>query len=414
MKKLLLICLLAMAGPLAFGNGYQVLLQGNKETAMGNAGAGLKPTASALFFNPGALGFLDKTELQFGGNGVFGRTNYVEFGGSEEYKARPVIGTGYLYFVYAKDSASRVRAGLGIFTPFGSLVEYEDPNWPGRNSVRKLRLVSVFIQPTVAYRISDKLSIGAGLDIALGDVNLTRRQTNETFGDVGDVELDGISDIAFGFNAGIFYQPFDEFSLGVSYRSKVDATVEGGDVNFTNLSSVFQNNASFQATLPTSFDAEIPLPSVFTLGFGAYPTEKLSLAMDFSFVGWSAYEELRFDFDRGDPSINARNYTNSIVMHFGAEYMVTDRLAARAGFYYDDSPVNAGFMTPETPDANAKGYTAGIGYEISEKFSLDLTFLFLDKQKRSNTVPDAPATGGIDGTFKTNVLIPGFGIIWRP
>ena len=403
-----------MAGPLAFGNGYQVLLQGNKETAMGNAGAGLTPSASALFFNPGALGFLEKTELQFGGNGIFGRTNYVEFGGTEEFEARPVIGTGYLYFVYAKDSASRFRAGLGVFTPFGSLVEYEDPNWPGRNSVRKLRLVSVFIQPTVAYRISDKLSIGAGLDIALGDVNLTRRQSNDIFGDIGDVELDGTSDIAFGFNAGIFYKPFDEFSLGVSYRSKVDAEVVGGDVNFSNLSSAFQNNAAFQATLPNTFDAKIPLPSVFTLGLGAYPTDKLSLAMDFSFVGWSAYEELRFDFDVGDPSVNVRNYTNSIVIHFGAEYMLTEKLAARAGFYYDDSPVNGGFMTPETPDANAKGYTAGLGYEISDKFTLDVSFLFLDKQKRSNTVPSNVATGGIDGIYKTNVLIPGFGISWRP
>lgn len=414
MKKLLLICLLATAGHLAFGNGYQVLLQGNKETAMGNAGAGLKPTASSLFFNPGAMGFVNETELQLGGNGIFGRTNYVEFGGTEEFTARPVIGTGYLYFVYAKDSASRFRAGLGVFTPFGSLVEYDDPNWPGRNSVRKLQLVSVFVQPTVAYRITDKLSIGAGLDIAFGHVNLTRRQSNDIFGDIGDVELDGSSEIAFGFNAGIYYQPFDEFSVGISYRSEVDASVEGGDVTFTNLSPAFQNNATFQATLPTQFDANIPLPSVFTLGLGAYPTEKLSVAMDFSFVGWSAYEELRFDFDRGDPSVNVRNYTNSVVLHFGAEYMVTEKLAARAGFYYDDSPVNGGFMTPETPDANARGYTAGIGYALGEKFNIDLTFLFLDKQKRSNTVPSNVATGGIDGIFKTNVLIPGIGISWKP
>lgn len=413
MKKLLLICLLAMTGSFAFGNGYQVLLQGNKETAMGNAGAGLLPSASALFFNPGALGFLERTEVQLGGNGIFGRTNYVEFGGSQEYTARPTIGTGYLYAVYAKDSASRFRAGVGVFTPFGSLVEYDDPNWPGRYSVRKLRLVSVFVQPTVAYRISKSFSIGLGLDIAFGDVVLQRRQQDPTFGDVGDIELSGKSDPAFGFNAGLYFHPFHDFSMGISYRSKVDAKVSGGDVTFTNLSDAF-TGGSFTSSLPSSFDAEIPLPSVFTIGFGAYPTHKLNVAMDLSIVGWSAYEKLQFDFNDGSSSVNYRRYTNSMVLHFGAEYMLTEKLAARAGFYYDDSPVSSGYMTPETPDANARGYTAGLGYEFSDKLSIDLTFLYLDKQERSNTVPDDDFTGGIDGTFKTNVLIPGFGITWRP
>lgn len=413
MRKLLLICLLAMAGPLAFGNGYQVLLQGNKETAMGNAGAGLDPSASALFFNPGALGFLDHTEIQLGGNGIFGRTNFVEEGGSAEYTARPVIATGYLYAVYAKDSASRFRAGIGVYTPFGSLVKYDDPNWPGRYSVRELRLVSVAVQPTVAYRISKHFSVGLGLTITLGDVKFERRQIDPTFGDVGDVLLEGRSDPAFGFNAGIYYHPHEDFSVGISYRSRVDAVVEGGDVSFSNLSSTFQSSALVNP-LPSEFGAEIPLPSVFTIGLGAYPTHRLNVAMDFSVVGWSAYEELRFDFNDGTSSINSRRYTNSMVLHFGAEYKLSERIFLRGGFYYDDSPVRSGYMTPETPDANALGYTGGLGIKLSDHFNLDLTFLFLDKQRRSNTVPEDDFTGGINGTFKTNVLIPGFGISWRP
>ncbi len=114
MKKILLLSFLTLCSQFVFANGYQVLLQGNKETAMGNAGVGMKPTASAIFFNPGALGFLDRTEIQVGGSMVFGRTNFVENNSFDEYEARPVVPAGYLYFAFSKDSASRLKAGLPL------------------------------------------------------------------------------------------------------------------------------------------------------------------------------------------------------------------------------------------------------------------------------------------------------------
>ena len=417
MRKLLFLSFMLLSCQFVYANGYQVLLQGNKETAMGNAGVGSKPSATATFFNPGALGFLESSEIQIGGNGVFGRTNFAPDNSFQQYEARPNIATGYLYAVYAKDSASRWRAALGVTTPFGSLVEWED-DWYGKNNMQRLKLVNVSVQPTFAYRITDKLSVGAGLNISFGHVNLQRGVTSSTLpgdGYLGDFELDGKSEVAFGYNVGIFYQPVKQFSIGLNYRSKVDAKVENGDVNWSNEdASAFATLGALGAGKPTQFSAEIPLPSVFTIGLAAYPTERITMAFDIGFVGWSEYEDLTFEFNNNFPtSVNERNFDNSTVLHLGLEYMATEKLAVRGGFYYDETPVPSGYMTPETPDAPARGYTAGLGYSFSDKVSLDLSFLYLDKEERRNDVPDGVVTNGLNGWYKTSVLIPGFGLSFK-
>jgi long-chain fatty acid transport protein len=430
MKKILLLSLMTLCSQFAFANGYQVLLQGNKEVAMGNAGVAVKPTASAIFFNPGALGFLDKTEIQVGGSMVFGRTNFVETGSFDEYEARPVIPAGYLYFAFSKDSASRLKAGLAVTTPFGSLVEYED-DWVGQDKVQRLFLANINIQPTLSYRISDKLSIGAGLGINIGEVELERRSDlNLNNTDRTITNFVGKSSPTYNFNVGIYYQPTKDFSIGVSYRSASEAKVEDGDVTFDfedglsgTVKSLFGAGPTAESA-STKFDASIPLPSAFTIGIAAYPTDRLTMAFDVAFVGWSDYEALTFDYEDAIPNDQApgtttnqtsfaRNFQNSTVIHLGLEYMITDKLAGRAGFYYDETPVLSGFMTPETPDSPAKGYTAGLGYDVSDKFALDVSFLFLDKAERKNEVPVGVNTNGLSGTYKTNALIPGIGVRYR-
>jgi long-chain fatty acid transport protein len=413
MKKVLWVFLLGLAAQVAYGNGYQVMLQGNRVTAMGNTGTGLVQGGSSLFFNPGALGFLNSSELMIGVNPVFGRNNYVPSGGYEQYESRPEVFSGHAYYVWA-DSASKFRAGVGFFAPYGSTIEWED-GWIGQYQLTSLSLKAYFIQPTFAYKISDKLSVGAGVDIVIGGVNLQRNvPVSNVDGEPGAMEFDGKAKVGFGFNLGVFFMPSDKFSVGLNYRSEVTTKVEDGDLTFTVPTGV-------QGLFPnTTFNAELPLPSVLSVGLGFYPTEKLTLGVDVNYVGWSAYEALTFEF--GDPipalggattSTNARNYENTLIFHFGGEYKLNDMIDVRAGFYYDQSPVQDGYMTPETPDADAFGYTFGLGIHPSDKIALDLTFLYINKEQRENTVPTGVQTGGLNGTYKTSALIPGLGFTYR-
>lgn len=426
MRRILLFCFLVFSSQFVFGNGYQVLLQGNKEVAMGNTGVGVKPSATSVFFNPGAMGFMEQSEVYLGASVVFGKVNYSPFNSVDQYENRSTVPVPSLYAVYAPDSSSSLsdfRFGLGVFAPFGSVVDWEE-GWAGRRAVEHLTLVAIYVQPTVSYRINDWLSVGAGLDIlASGHVKLERK--TEILGQEGDVTLDGNAETKLGFNLGIFAMPSEKFSVGINYRSKIDATIESGDASFEGFSTPTQSAAllSTGVPLPTTFDASIPLPSVLTLGVGLYPNEKWTIAADIAYVGWSEYDSLNFIFD-GNPNSayskgasNTRDWDNSFVFHFGLEYKVSPIIAARAGIYYDQSPVKDNYLSAETPDANAVGYTTGLGIKLGENFDLDLSMLFLDKEQRTNTVPTTQdgrvQTGGINGTFNVNAIIPGFGLKYK-
>ncbi len=234
MKKLFTVCLsLTILSYTAFGSGYQVLLQGNRTTGMGNLGVMMYNDASSLFFNPGAMGFMDHNSIQIGLNPIFASNTYWNSESeNSNYTANTdnPMGTPFHFYAVWGPEESKFKFGLGAFTPFGSSVNWGD-TWSGRDLLNELSLKAIQIQPTVAYKISDKLSIGAGLDITIGSVNLMRtllldgRVQDGSYSE-GSVTLEGSATTAFGYNFGLFYAPSEKIDIGISYRSKVDVEVE--------------------------------------------------------------------------------------------------------------------------------------------------------------------------------------------
>jgi long-chain fatty acid transport protein len=416
MKKLLLSILVAC--PLFVqAQGFQVSLQGQKQIAMGHTGTGLKMDAASIFFNPGAVSMLETNSISAGISPIFAKTSYVapERGWytsnpDEYYKAETSSSPSTPFTVYGvwgpKEGAlNRFKFGLGVYTPFGSNVKWGD-NWGGRFALQQISLQSIFIQPTVSFKITESLGIGAGLVYTVGSVNLQRAFTiADANGNYGKTELDGKAN-GLGFNAGIFYQPIDQFSVGISYRSKVNMKVDGGDAKFTGLPTSIV--ARFQ---DVKFDSELPLPQVASIGFGFYPSEKLTLSLDVNYVGWSDYDTLAFDFDKADvPDSKAgRKYEDIFIFRLGGQYKANDQLSLRAGGYYGISPVQNGYLTPETPDANRFGLSAGLGYRLGEHFEVDGSFVFVNTKKRT----DINRETGFGGTFKTFAFIPGVSVSYN-
>ena len=147
---------------------------------------------------------------------------------------------------------------------------------------------------------------------------------------------------------------------------------------------------------------------------GIKATTKLTLAVDVSMVGWSAYEELKFTF--AEPVANAtetvskRNYENTMIFKVGAEYDM-GKFALRGGAYYDQSPVPDGYMTPETPDSDSYALTGGFGWKLSEKFSIDTYFLFIHRDERENVA--AADAGNISGTYQARVVTGGVAFAFK-
>ena len=400
MKLLLIFFCLPLIG---FSQGYQVNLQGQAQQGMGSAGTALIQDAASVFFNPGGISFLDQSQAIGGMTPTFSNGRFTEHLTDQTASTTSPVGTPFAaYGVYKKSDTSKLTFGLGIYTPFGSTVEWQE-GWVGRFTVTRLQLLSVFIQPTVSYKLADKIGIGAGLVYSYGKVNL-QKDLPLLFqsGEYGDVELAG-SGSGFGFNVGFYYEPLKWLSVGLTYRSQVNMNLKSG-------TATFNVPASVEDKFPSGdFTSSLPLPAVATIGLVFKPSEKLSIAIDVNHVGWVAYDTLAFDYAVNTESLedtkSARNYENTFAFRFGGQYKATDKLDVRIGFAYGISPVPDGYVTPETPDANRIGYTFGLGYEIGERFKLDASIYYTEVEREDTNIET-----NLSGKFQVTAVATGLSI----
>ncbi|HKR03314.1 MAG TPA: outer membrane protein transport protein, partial [Bacteroidia bacterium] len=159
----------------SFAGGFQVNLQGQKQAAMGHCGIGSVTDAAGIFFNPGTISFLNANSVTAGVNLIFHKTQYLEaFPGIYSAKTKNTTGTPVnFYGTFKLLKNKKLSAGLAINTPFGSKVMYEE-NWKGQFLLREINLKTFFIQPTLSYKITEKIGIGAGFVYSTGTMKLRK------------------------------------------------------------------------------------------------------------------------------------------------------------------------------------------------------------------------------------------------
>ncbi|MDZ4844406.1 MAG: outer membrane protein transport protein [Chitinophagales bacterium] len=406
MRKNILLCLLIASSFLqAIAGGFQANVQGIKQNGMAQTGVGTSLDAASLFLNPGAMGFL-KHRLNFnvGVNAVMGGIGYQSPDGFYTANNKTAIGTPLLlYFSYRVKENSKWTVGLGVNNPYGSGVEYED-DWAGQFIIRKIELRTFNVQPTVNYKINDKFGIGAGFNFYYGDLLLRRGiPVADTAAEYGEAELTG-SGIGFGANIGLFYKINDKFSVGATFRTPIKMKVEDGDAEF-------DVPAGISDSFPkTTFDSELILPMVANIGLGYHVTEKCLLAFDINYTGWQSYDTLRFDYAFNSEQLEdtelPKNYKGSFTFRLGAQYDIVEKFTARAGVYFDMTPVKDGYLSPEGPDANRFGASFGLTYQPTPKVGIDASFIYVHSLERTGGSDEA----GFYGSYKIAVLIPSIGI----
>ncbi len=404
-KKLLLGACLAMPATL-FAQGFQVNLQGQKQIGMASAGTGLAMDGSSLFFNPGAMSMLSGNEINLGGSPLFFKSAFLQAGSSTVDHNKDEIATPFQAYAVFGPKSNKFKFGLGVYTPFGGLVNWGD-QWSGRYSLISLDLKAIYVQPTLSVKITDHIGIGAGFVYNHGEVNLQRAiPVSKADGSDSKATLKGSGE-GYGWNAGIYFKTLSGVTIGFSHRSKVVTKLKDGD-------AIFELPAFLQAGAPDKFNSELPLPATTTLGLGFYPSSKTTVAFDVNWVHWNVYKVLAFDYNNAPGSRiqdtnSPRNYSDGAALRLGIDHRPTAKVALRAGVGYAFTPVKDGYVTPEAPDANRLILSAGFGYKFSPKFDLDLSFLYEDIEKRTQTNDES----GLSGTFKTNVYIPGIGISYK-
>lgn len=405
MKKFLLAAMaVGFLGGTVHAEGYQINSLSAKQIGMGHTGVALKLGAESMYFNPAGMAYMDETlDLAGSFTGIMPTATATVDGRDYETDngvATP-IGVHAAFSIYPN-----LKAGISFYTPYGSSINWTD-NWPGAVLNQNVSLKVFTIQPTVAWAINDKLSIGAGAMISWGTVDLNKglvsaatmdkaiafmqtagllpAQQIEKFGNTtpASVNLNGEAATVVGLNVGAMYNINEKWTVGASWRSQMAMKVKSGDayVRYANKTAQTVLGETLDLLNEANFRAEMPCPWVMSLGASFKPDSRLTLALDARLTGWHAYKKLDIEFlsEQLTPyNQNIRKaYSNSWCFSAGAQYAVTDRFDARLGLMVDTSPVNDNYYNPETPGMTKIEPTCGISFRPIPALSIDLAFMYV-------------------------------------
>lgn len=370
MKKLFLLAALAGTVGTASAEGYQVNNFSARQTGMANVGVALKLGSESIYFNPAATAFQQsKFDISLGATGILSyvtatqlptmENNYTT--GLSEKSDNKMSTPIHMYLNYK--ASDRLAVGLGFYTPDGSNVNWGD-DWSGAHLIQSISLAAYTFQPTLSWRITDRLSIGAGVMLTWGSVDLSRSMlsarsrsslvTGMLDPAIGKIEavlpslpdgqmkdqyaaqlqelqgakaflnstmdrslvsarLEGTTRLAWGVNLGIMWDVNDKWTLAMNYRSRMNVQVKAGtaklNIDPTAAALIEKLGALAPGTelLPPldkgTFRAELPLPSTMTWGVAFRPTDRWTLGVDLQWIGWSAYKDLNISFNETELGI---------------------------------------------------------------------------------------------------------------
>lgn len=413
MKKILSLALFALGTSTVLAGGYRISLQGNKQLAMGHTGVAVVNNAEVLFFNPAGMSFLeDRFNASVGGSYLMSNTKFQNINHNWLAETK---NTGTPFYAYASYRITDwLSAGIAVYSPYGSTVEWEK-DWEGSHLVNNISLQAIYFQPSIAIKVSDEFSFSGGFIYATGGVefnrNLSRSMTDDSGLNRSNVTLDATGVTAMGWTAGFMFNLTEDIRLGMNYRSAMTMEARGGDAKFSNMPTFAGGDRT------TTFDADLPLPAELTVGISYQITDKWLVAFDYNRAKWGAYEALDVHFGQGAPaseSLNPRNYKDASTYRLGLQYQANDKFSFRAGWYFDESPVQDGYFAPETPRNDSQGYTGGLTYQINSKLGIDVSFLYLHFDEIDNSYDHYTEDGNpnisFGGTYKSSVFSPGIGL----
>ena len=416
-KGLAVVVILLFAAASANAGGFRLPEAGAKAMGMGFAFTAQADDPSAIYFNPAGITQLEGQNVKAGVTYV--KENGGEFTGSTPLTRPPFTASVQTrtetqkdldFFIpnifWTRKSSGDLAYGVGVFVPFGLGQEYQDKNTSiFRNQITKIDLMTIVLNPTVAYKINDALSVGAGIDFMYGKATLEKTPVGAP-GNLynSKLEADGT---AWGYNFGVLVTPLKSVKIGLSHRSPFSMEFKDGDVEIRNINPAIA--PLFGPGVTTSFDTKgsttLKLPATTALGV-AYVWNRLTLEVDADMTWWHSYNSLDIAIKDQRPPVlvntySQKNWNDTIALYVGGEYRVTDPLALRLGFRYDPTPVPAETMSADLPDADKMYYCAGAGYKVSN-WTFDLAYMYVDKKDRtvSNLRFEGANPVGFEGTWK--------------
>lgn len=411
MKKILLSIVILTTPIATQAAGFALIEQ--SASGMGNAFAGggaVAEDASTIFFNPAGMTYIQGTQI-IGAIHLIKPSAEFNDQGSVKAIGFPAKGgnggdAGDLAFVpnfyYKRDLTDIIKFGLGVNVPFGLKTEY-DPTWVGRFQAVKSELKTININPAIAIKVNDQLSVGAGISAMWSQAELTRA-VNRVTAPESTVKVKG-DDWGFGVNLGAIYQATTDTRMSVAYRSKVNQHLKG--------------DATFGAALAAgngNITADLALPENFSVSAFSQINDTWDLMGDVTWTRWSQFQELKILRSSGALlQRTPENWKNTLRYSIGANYHYSDTIKLRAGLAYDQEAINDQFRTARIPGNDRKWLALGANWKMSPNSSFDIGYAHLfisdasinDKQNNpaDPIVANRTYNGNLSGAYDGNVNI---------
>jgi len=353
---------------LAHAAGFALIEQ--NASGLGNAYAGaaaVAQDASTVYFNPAGMTLLPDRQVVVAGHLIkpkaeFSGTVSPAVGGGQGGDAGDwaLVPNAYVAFLLTPD----VHLGLGLNSPFGLKTEY-DPDWTGRYQAIDSEVKTININPSIAYKVSDTLSLGAGVNLQWIEATLTHRQPlGVPPAPVPLMEIKG-DDYGWGYNLGALWQLTPATRIGLSYRSEVDYTLDGTS----------STTAPVVGMLNGPVTAEVTLPDSASLSLFHGLSSTWDLLADVTWTGWSDFDDLPIQGTVNKTTVE--NWENILRYSLGATWHMDDKLSLRGGIAYDEAPVSDVDRTPRIPDGARTWVAVGGQYRLSKQSVIDFGYAHL-------------------------------------
>jgi long-chain fatty acid transport protein len=404
--------------PNAHGAGFGVFTQGSSALGQANAVVSQHGAPSAIFFNPALITGIPGTQVQWGSTVVIADRDYKSdlTGQSEDSEDKPEL-PSHFYLTHA--ITDRLSAGLGVFFPFGLTTDWPD-TWEGRYLATESQVITANVNPVIAYELTPKLTLAAGfsylyLDATLKSMLNLTGLTGNAFGLLPDAaqKLTGDGD-GWGYNLALLARLSENWSLGVSYRSGIDVSIDGEvDFKYGNLpppaeaviSPLLQN---------TDAKSGLDLPQQVFMGLSYSGLERWVVECGARWEAWNSYDELVVELDGGPTTVQPRDWNDTWTLNVGAKYLWKDNVSLLFGYMYGKDAIPDETFEPSVPDSDFHLFTIGSEIALSKKLGLDLSYAYEAHEPRhKNNAVGAALGGTANGSYDQAIHLIAAGFRYR-
>ncbi len=415
MKKLMTLTALGAIIAATNANAAGFHLREQSAAALGNAFAGATAGAennSYAYFNVAGLTKQKGTQVNVGGTYIIPRAEAHDIYAVDPLGNKGERNQDVNNIVHAAIAPSAtishqlnddVYLGLSMNVPFGMITKY-DGAWVGSDHGVTSKVISVTTTPMVAYKATDKLSIGAGLPIQY----IKARLSNTVATMDGSATMEGDT-VDVGYQLGAIYEFNENTRIGVGYRSEINHKLKGdisSDIPLPGYSSMLNQDIS----------ARLDTPAMFSVGAYHRLNDKWEVMAEYQRVYWNSFDSLDI-YGRDVPFVSStpENWRDTNFYAIGASYQMDNQWKLRLGFAYDESAVKAADRTPRIPDSDRYWYSIGLSYAYSEKLTFDAAFTYIKAKDAVVNIPTSltNGAGGVYAEYDNSVKLVGLSLNYK-